>query len=89
MIRGPPAMISGRCDGSIRQASAISRSHSSEWMCMLDTMKMSGIRPSSRICAGLKFRFHCSRTMRVFLKPESTSAEPIACTPAGTIFMSA
>ena len=36
---------------------------------MLDTMKMSGMRPSSRICDGLKFRFHCCRTIRVLSKP--------------------
>ena len=45
-------MISGRCAGSIRLASRISRSHSAECKCMLETRNRSGMRPSSRICGG-------------------------------------
>ena len=56
---------------------------------MLEIMKRSGMRPSSCICEGRKFRFHCCRTMRVLGKPESTIAEPTARTPAGAMNMSA
>jgi len=56
---------------------------------MLETMKMSGVLPSSRICDGRKFLFHCCRTMRVLGNPASTMADPIARTPAGAIRVSA
>ena len=36
---------------------------------MLDTMNRSGMRPSRRICAGRKFRFHCCKTIRVLSNP--------------------
>ncbi len=62
-------MISGRWLGSIRRASRIRSWHAASCMPMLETMKRSGIRPSSRICDGRKFRFHCWRTMRVFVNP--------------------
>ena len=56
---------------------------------MLETMKRSGTRPSSCICDGRKLRFHCCSTIRVFAKPASASAEPMARTPAGAIRVSA
>ena len=65
---GPPAMISGRCAGSIRWASRIRSMHRSECRLMLETMNTSGMRPSSCICDGRKLRFHCCRTMRVLVE---------------------
>ena len=82
-------MINGRCAASIRQASRINARHDAECMPMLETMNTSGIRPSSCIRDGRKWRLHCWRTMRVFSNPASTRADPMARTPAGAMRVSA
>ncbi len=54
---------------------------------MLDTMKMSGVRPSSFMAEGRNLRFHCWSTMRVLSNPASAMAAPTARAPAGASFM--